>query len=94
MGLVLMDRIFFAFINWFDLNMKIFTRVCVLVIQLFLILCNPHGLQSARLLSSWNIQGKNTGVGSHSSLQGLNPGCPALQADSYYLSHQGSPSKG
>ena len=48
----------------------------------------PHGLQPARLLSSWNSPGKNTGVGCHSLLQGdlpdpgIKPGSPALQADS------------
>ena len=30
----------------------------------------PHGLQSARLLGPWDSPGKNTGVGSHSLLQG------------------------
>ena len=40
----------------------------------------PHGLEPIRLLCSWNSPGKNTGVGSHSLLQGifltqrLNPG--------------------
>ena len=47
----------------------------------------PHGLQLTRLLCSWNSPGKNTGVGSHSLLQGIvstqepNPVslvCPAL----------------
>ena len=31
----------------------------------------PHGLQPARLLCPWNFPGKNTGVGSHSLLQGI-----------------------
>ena len=31
----------------------------------------PHGLQPSRLLCPWNSQGKNTGVGSHSFLQGV-----------------------
>jgi len=41
--------------------------------------------------------GKNTGEGCHSLLQGIfptqgsNPMSPALQADFYCLSHQGSP---
>ena len=30
-----------------------------------------HGLQPARLLCPWNSPGKNTGVGSHSLLQGI-----------------------
>ena len=33
----------------------------------------PHGLQSARLLCSWNFPGKNTGVGCHFLLQGIFP---------------------
>ena len=32
-----------------------------------------HGLQPARLLCPWNSPGKNTGVGSHSLLQGIFP---------------------
>ena len=28
-------------------------------------LCDPHGLQSARLLCPWNFPGKNTGVVCH-----------------------------
>ena len=31
----------------------------------------PHGLQPARLLCSWDFPGKNTGVGCHALLQGL-----------------------
>ena len=44
----------------------------------------------------WNSPGQNTGAGSHSLLQGnlSNPGIelrsPALQANSYLLSYQGS----
>ena len=30
-----------------------------------------HGLQPAKLLCPWNSPGKNTGVGSHSLLQGI-----------------------
>ena len=57
----------------------------------------PHGLQFARLLCSWNSLGKNTGVGCHSLLQGifltqgLNPGLPYCRQFLYHLSHQGSP---
>ena len=46
----------------------------------------PHGLLPARLLCPWSSPGKNTGVGSHSLLQGIVPtqgSNPAtLQADS------------
>ena len=54
--------------------------------------CDPHGLQPTRLLCPWNSPGKNTGVGCHFLLQGIEPGSPVLQADLYHLSHQGSPS--
>ena len=37
-------------------------------LQLCLILCNPHGLQSARLLCPWDSPGKNTRVGWHALL--------------------------
>ena len=47
----------------------------VLDAQLYLTLW-PHGLQSTRLLCSWNSSGKNTGVGSHSLLQGNFPTWP------------------
>ena len=52
----------------------------------------PHGLYSP-----WNSPGQNTGVGSHSLLQGIfptqgsNPGLPRCKQILYYLSHQGSP---
>ena len=65
-------------------------------VQLFLRL---HGLmEPARLLCPWDFQGKNTGVGIHSLLQGIFPaqgsnlGLLHWQADSLLLSHQGSPS--
>ena len=50
-----------------------------------------------RLLCSWNSPGKNTGVGSHSLLQGKNltlgsnPGSPALQVDSLPSEPPGKP---
>ena len=44
----------------------------------------PRGLQPARLLSTWNSADKNTGVGCHSLLQGLNSG---LQLYSQILYH-------
>ena len=52
----------------------------------------PHGLYSP-----WNSPDKNTGVGSHSLLQGIfptqesNPGLLHCRRILYYLSHQGSP---
>ena len=57
----------------------------------------PHRLQPARLLCSWDFPGKNTGVVCHFLLQGIfltqgsNPCLLLCQADSFALSHQGSP---
>ena len=54
----------------------------------------PHGLQPARLLDPWNSPGQNTGVGSHSILQGifpaqgLNPGLLHCWWILYCLSHR------
>ena len=54
----------------------------------------PHGLQPTRLFCPWDFPGKNTGVGSHSLLQGIFPsqGLCLLhwQADSLPLHHLGS----
>ena len=61
-------------------------------------LLQPHELQPAKLLSPWNSQGKNTGVGSHSLLQGIfltqGSNCHLLHCRQihYHLSHQGSSS--
>jgi len=55
----------------------------------------PHGLYSP-----WNSTGQNTGVGSHSLLQGifptqgLNPGLLHCRQILYWLSHKGSPTTG
>ena len=52
-----------------------------------------HGLQPTRLLCPWNSPGKNTGVGSHSLLQGIfptqgsNPGLLHGRQILYPLSH-------
>ena len=40
-------------------------KIKVLAIQLRPTLCDPHGLQSARLLCPWDFPGKNTGVGNN-----------------------------
>ena len=56
-----------------------------------------HFLQSHGLYSLWNSPGQNTGVGSHSLLQGIfpthgsNPGLPHCRHIFYQLSHLGSP---
>ena len=65
----------------------------VLVAQLRMTLCDPHGLQHARLLSPRDSPGKNTRVGCHSLLQGifltrgLNPGLLHCRQLPYRLSH-------
>ena len=60
----------------------------------------PHGLEPAKLPSSWDSLGKNTRVGCHVLLQGIFPTqesnphlLPLLnwQSDSLPLSHLGSP---
>ena len=57
----------------------------------------PHGLQPTRLFCPWSSPCKNTGVGSHSLLQGIfltqgsNPCFLHCKQFLYYLSHQGSP---
>ena len=59
----------------------------------------PHELWLTRLLCLWNSPGKNTGVGSHTLLQGIfptqgsNPGSPHCRQILYHLSHQGIPYK-
>ena len=56
-----------------------------------------YGRSPARLLCPWNSPGKNTGVGSHSLLQGIfptqgsNPGLLHYRQILYHLSCQGSP---
>ena len=57
----------------------------------------PHGLLLARLVGPWDSPGKNTGVHSHSLLQGifptqgLNLGLLHCRQILYHLSYQGSP---
>ena len=57
----------------------------------------PHGLLPTRLHCPWNSPDKNIGVGSHSLLQeifpdpGIEPGSPALQADSLLSEPPGKP---
>ena len=57
----------------------------------------PHGLQPTRLLCPWNSPVKNTGVSSHSLLQGIFPiqgsnlRLPHCRQILYCLSCQGSP---
>ena len=57
----------------------------------------PYKLQPAWLLCAWNSPGQNTGVGSHSLLQGifptqwLSPGLLHCRLILYQLSQRGSP---
>ena len=55
----------------------------------------PYGLKPARLLCPWESPGKNIRVGGHALLQGIfptqSPKSSALQANSWLLSHWGSP---
>ena len=66
------------------------TQSCLTVLRL-------HRLQPARPLCQWDSPGKNTGVGSHSLLQGtfptpgLNQGLLHHRQILYHLSHEGSP---
>ena len=61
--------------------------------QLF---CDPHGLQSTKLLCPWDSLAKNTGMGCHAFLkeivptQGVNPNLLHYKQILYHLSHQGS----
>ena len=48
---------------------KVSQVYCCSVAKLCLTLCEPHGLQPARFLCSWNFPGKNTGVSCHLLLQ-------------------------
>ena len=72
-------------------------RKVLLFTQSCLALCDPHGLQLTRLLCPWNSPGKNTGVGSHflvqglDQTQGLDPDLLHCRQILYRLSHQGSP---
>ena len=56
-----------------------------------------HSLRLHGLYSPWNSPGQNTGVGSHSLLQGIfptqesNPGTWHFRQILYQLSHQGNP---
>ena len=70
------------------------TTLLLLPVSLWFLLY-AFGPEPARLLCPWNFPGKNTGVGSHSFLQGIfltqgsNPGLLHWQQILYCLSHQG-----
>ena len=62
------------------------SEVIVLAVQLCLMICDPHGLQPARVLCPWHFPGKNAGVGSLSQGDlpdpGIQPGSLTSQTDS------------
>ena len=68
----------------------------MLVTQLCPTLCDPMDYSPIRVPCPWDSPGKNTGVGSHSLLQGIfltqgsNPGLLHCRQTLYRLSHQGS----
>ena len=71
-------------------------HLCCLVAKLCWTLSWHHGPQPTKLLCPWDSPGKNTGVGSHSLLQGifltqgLNRGLLYCRQILYCLSHKGS----
>ena len=58
---------FFSLANLMHVNSKYFFEKSESVSLSLL----PHGLKHARLFCPWNSPGKNTGMGSHSLLQGI-----------------------
>ena len=62
--------------------------MCILSPSVMSNCLQPHGLQPARFLCTWDSPGKNTGVGCHALLKGdhpnpgIKPRSPASQADS------------
>ena len=61
--------------------------------------CDPHGLQPARLLCSWDFPGKNTGVGCHFLHPGdlpdpgVEPASPVLAGGFFTAEPPGKPSR-
>ena len=74
------------------------SEVKLLVVQSCLTLCDPVDCSPPGSSVHGDSPGKNTGVGSHTLLQGifptqgLNPGLLHCRQILYHLSHQGSPS--
>ena len=54
-------------------NLDNLPKLCCLVAQLYLTLCDPIDWEPARLLCPGDFPGKNTGVGCHALLQGIFP---------------------
>ena len=61
------------------------------IAQSCLTLCNPWTVACTRLLPPWDSLGKNTGVGCHFLLQGIEPGSCTLQADALLSEPPGKP---
>ena len=66
------------------------------VAQLYLTLCDPHGLQPAKFLCPLNFPGKNIGAGCHFLLQGIfptriEPMCPASAGGFFTAELSGKP---
>ena len=86
---------YLSFSLTFSLRIEKTESVSHLVVSYCLL---PHGLKPSRLLYPWNSPGKNTGVSSHSLLQGifptqeLGPGLLHCRQILYHLSHHGIPS--
>ena len=64
-----------------------FLAYCCLVAKSCLTLCDPVNCNPSRLLCPWDFPGTSTGVGWHFILQEIEPGSPAMQADSLPLSY-------
>ena len=64
---------------------------CCLTTKLCPTLLQPQGLYASRLLCPWDFPGKNTGMGHHSLLQGIEHRSPALQANSLPSEPTGKP---
>ena len=75
--------------------------LCMCVLSRVGLFGDPMDYSPPRLLCPWNSPGKNTGVGSHSLLQGIflsqgsepgiKPRSPTLQGDSLLSEPPGSP---
>ena len=73
---------------------SVHSSMCVCLISWSCLTLWPSGLYPARLLSSWDSPGKNIGVGFSGNFPdpGVEPGSPALQADSLLSESPGKPS--
>ena len=56
---------------WKSVGEIIFSHLVVVLAAQLCLTLQPHGLYPTRLLSPWDSPSKNTGMGSHSRLQGI-----------------------